>query len=124
MFGAAFNGSWLEQSTTTPYPGAPTYDCPSLFGPNCNSNSVLPRWHHTLRVNWETPWRKLLLSANWRFIGATGFDNDSTQPSLRFSPFGGFDSVIRRIPNYSYLDLSGTYDLLGRQQFVGFTAKF
>jgi iron complex outermembrane receptor protein len=162
-FGAAFNGSWLQHSTTTPFPGAPTFDCAGLFGPNCNSNSVNPRWRHTLRLNWETPWRKLLLSANWRFIGATGFDNDSTQPTLQFNEFGVFDYVMRRIPNYSYLDLSvivpviagielragvnnvldkdppildgsitatgspntyPTYDLLGRQLFIGFTAKF
>jgi iron complex outermembrane recepter protein len=162
-FGAAFNGSWLEHNETTPYPGAPTFDCAGLFGPDCNNFSVEPRWRHTLRVNWETPWAHLLLSANWRFIGATGFDNDSTQPALQFAEFGAYDYVIRRIPNYSYLDLSviwpvwrgielrggvnnvldkdppvldgsitntgspntyPTYDLLGRQLFVGFTAKF
>jgi iron complex outermembrane receptor protein len=163
QFSANMNGAWLEHNTTTPYPGAATFDCAGLFGPNCNTNAVLPRWRHTLRVNWEMPWDKVLVSANWRFIGATGFDNDSKDPSLQFSEFGAYDYVMRRIPNYSYLDLSvivpvwrgievrggvnnvldkdppildgsitgtgspntyPTYDLLGRQFFVGFTAKF
>jgi iron complex outermembrane receptor protein len=163
VFSVNVNGSYLQHNTTTPYPGAATYDCAGLFGPNCNNNAVLPRWRHTARFNWETPWDKLLFSINWRFIGATHFDNNSDNPSLNFSEVGAYDFVDRRIPNYNYFDLSvvwpvwqgievragvnnvldkdppiidgsitatgtpntyPTYDLLGRQIFVGLTAKF
>jgi outer membrane receptor protein involved in Fe transport len=134
-----------------------------LFGPDCNTNSINPRWRHTLRVSWQTPWDRLLLSANWRFIGSTTLDNNSSQPALMFAEFGEYDSIDARIPNYSYVDLAATfqvlhnvelragvtnlldksppvisseltesgtpntyatYDELGRNLFVAFTAKF
>jgi outer membrane receptor for ferrienterochelin and colicin len=160
---AILNGSYLEHSITTPYPGSISYDCAGLFGQSCNTNSVNPRWRHNLRLNWETPWAKLLISANWRFIGATSVDNNSNNPFLQFSEFGAYDYSNARIANYSYFDFSAimpvwrdiqiragvnnafdkdppiisdeltavgasntypTYDILGREVFVAFTAKF
>ncbi|HEY1724201.1 MAG TPA: TonB-dependent receptor [Steroidobacteraceae bacterium] len=160
---AIFNGTYLEHSVTTPYPGSGSYDCAGLYGPSCNTNSVNPRWRHTLRLNWEAPWSKLVVSANWRFIGATTLDNNSTNPLLQGATYGQFDVPDERIPSFTYLDLAviwpvwrdiqiragannvldknppvvsseltGTgssntypsYDLLGRELFVGFTAKF
>jgi outer membrane receptor protein involved in Fe transport len=157
------NGTYLEHSISTPYPGAQSFDCAGLFGPDCNTNSVNPRWRHTLRASWQTPWDRLLLSANWRFIGATSLDNNSENPALMFSEFGEYDYIDARIPNYSYLDLAAiwpvwrnielragvnnvldksppiisseltgvgtpntypTFDELGRDLFVAFTAKF
>jgi iron complex outermembrane receptor protein len=160
---SSLNGSYLEHSVTTPYPGGQTYDCAGLFGSTCNNQSVNPRWRHNLRLSWETPWMKLLLSANWRFIGATHFDNNSPNPALHFAELGKYDVINARIPNYSYLDLAAvwpvwhdvqiragvnnvldkdppivptditgtgsansypTFDILGREIFVSFTAKF
>ena len=112
VFGTLFatlNGSYLEHSTTTPYPGGPTWDCAGLFGVNCNGDSVNPNWRHTLRLDWQTPWMKLLLSANWRFIGATSFDNNSANPALQFSEEGGWDFINARIPNISYFDLAAVW---------------
>ncbi len=165
----ALNGAFLQKDTTTPYPGSGTYDCAGLFGSTCNNGSVNPKWRHNLRVTWDTPWT-LLLSANWRYIGPTSFDNNSTNPLLQGNeefntttpPF--YDAYNARIPGYSYLDLTAawhplpklairvgvsnvfdkdppvvpsgditsnsgpansypTYDYLGRQIFVAFTAK-
>ncbi len=160
---ALLNGSYLEHSITTPYPGSLSYDCAGLFGPSCNTDSVNPRWRSTLRLNWETPWMKLLISANWRFIGATTLDNNSNNPVLNGATFGAYDFVNARIPSMSYFDFSAiwpvwrdvqiraginnafdkdppivsseltltgasntypTYDMLGREFFVAFTAKF
>jgi outer membrane receptor protein involved in Fe transport len=160
---ASLNGSYLEHSTTTPVPGGPSFDCAGLFGPNCGTNAVNPRWRHTLRMNWQTPWSKLLVSANWRFIGASSMDNNSNNPYLHFSELGAYAIIDGRMPNYSYLDLavswpvwhgielragannvldksppiidyaiSGTgspnayptYDLMGRELFAAFTARF
>jgi iron complex outermembrane recepter protein len=166
----ALNGAYLLHNTTTPYPGSGSYDCAGLFGSSCANGSVNPHWRHNLRLTWDTPWN-VLLSAQWRFIGPTSFDNNSTNPLLAGAeenntttpPF--YDQYNARIPGYSYLDLTAvwhaltnlelragvtnlldkdpplipsgeitsnsgpansypTYDYLGRQLFVAFTAKF
>jgi iron complex outermembrane receptor protein len=161
-FTVNLNGSYIEHTTTTPYKGAHTYDCAGLFGQNCG-RTVNPRWRHALRLNWETPWDKLLISAQWRFIGKTGFDNNDADQSLHFAEKGEYDPLQARVPNYNYLDLSAiwavghgielrgglnnitdkdppligdditgtgspntypTYDLLGRELFIGIRAKF
>ena len=159
---ATLNGSYLLNNLTTPAPGQHTFDCAGLFGPNCNA-SINPRWRHNLRINWETPF-ELILSAQWRFIGKTGLDNNDPDPSLFGASVGGFNAANAQLPNMSYLDLSAlytvyggvslragvnnvldenppviatnfsggtgtpntfpSYDLLGRQAFVGFTARF
>jgi outer membrane receptor protein involved in Fe transport len=160
---ALINGSYLEHSIATPYVGSSSYDCAGLFGATCNTNSVNPNWRHTVRLNWETPWMKLLLSANWRFIGAVTFDNNNANPLLMFAEEGAYDFTQARIPNTSYFDFSfqwpvwrdvqigggvnnafdrnppvigsevtgtgssntyPTYDLLGREVFINFSAKF
>jgi iron complex outermembrane receptor protein len=167
---AGLNGAYLLHDTTTPYPGSPSYDCAGLFGTTCSNGTVNPHWRHNLRINWDSPWN-VLLSAQWRFIGPTSFDNNSTNPLLQGKEEGGsnlvppsYDNYNARIQGYSYLDLTAvwhamkgldiragvqnlldkdppvvpslditgfsgpansyaTYDYLGRQLFVAFTAK-
>jgi iron complex outermembrane receptor protein len=159
---ANMSGAWVQHFVNTPAPGAQSYDCAGLFGNTCAS--VNPSWRHNLRISWDTPWR-VLLSAQWRFIGSTGFDNNSDYPQLHFQEEGVYDPLNARIPNYSYLDLSAvwnvykgidlragvnnlfdkdppfipsgdisgtagnintyqTYDLVGREIYVAFKAKF
>jgi iron complex outermembrane receptor protein len=168
---AALNGAYLLHDISTPYPGSGSYDCAGLFGNTCSNGSVNPHWRHNLRITWDTPWN-FLMSAQWRFIGPTSFDNNSTNPLLAGLEEGGsnlappsYDNYNARIPGYSYIDLTavwhamkgldiragvqnlldkdpplipslditgtsgpansyGTYDYLGRQLFVAFTAKF
>jgi iron complex outermembrane recepter protein len=161
---ASLSGSWSQHNSVSPYTGAPSYDCAGLFGATCLNGSVNPTWRHNLRVNWDTPWN-VLLSMQWRFIGHSSFDNNSSQPFLQNQEEGFFDPVVTHIPNYSYLDLSAiwratsalevragvnnvfdkdppfipsgeisgtagglntypTYDLLGREIFVAFRARF
>jgi outer membrane receptor for ferrienterochelin and colicin len=120
---------------------------------------VNPKWRHSLRVSWKAPWN-LLLSAQWRYIGSTEFEKNSSEPGLSNGRHETFDANLRAV---SYLDLSGiwrvrdgfairagvnnvldkdpqildsgivgtglpnsypTYDFLGRQMFIGFTANF
>jgi iron complex outermembrane recepter protein len=161
---ATLNGAYLWHDTTTPYPGSGTFDCAGLFGSTCSNGSVNPRWRHNMRVSWETP-LDVLLSAQWRFIGPTTFDNNDNNPLLLFAEEGAYDQYNARIPGFSYLDLTAvwhatkqfevrlgvsnvldkdppiipsldisgnagpanswaTYDYLGREVFVAFTAKF
>jgi outer membrane receptor protein involved in Fe transport len=105
---ASLSGSWLQHNASTPYRSAPNFDCAGLFGNTCLNGSVNPRWRHNLRVTWETPWNAQL-SAQWRFIGHTGFDNNSPQALLQNAEEGFFDPLLTHIPSYSYLDLSGIW---------------
>ncbi|HEY0801586.1 MAG TPA: TonB-dependent receptor, partial [Steroidobacteraceae bacterium] len=109
------SGAWLQHDSATPYAGAPSYDCAGLFGNTCLNGSVSPTWRHNLRINWQTPW-KVLLSAQWRFIGRSSFDNNSSQPLLQSQEERFFDPVITHIPNYSYLDLSAIWTVTSRVQ--------
>jgi iron complex outermembrane receptor protein len=81
---------------------------------------VNPHWRHNLRFTWDTPWN-VLLSAQWRFIGPTSFDNNSTNPLLQglrkhprspppLRPY--YDQYNARIPGYSYLDLTAVWHAL------------
>jgi outer membrane receptor protein involved in Fe transport len=106
------NGSWLQHSITTPYVGSGSYDCVGLFGASCNTNSVNPRWRHNLRLNWETPWAKLLLSANWRYISGVDFDNNSSNPLLQYAEEGSYDAPNSHIGSYSYLDLAAVWPVI------------
>jgi outer membrane receptor protein involved in Fe transport len=107
---ASLTGSWLQHNISTPYRTAPSYDCAGLFGNTCSNGSVNPSWRHNLRVTWETPWN-VQLSAQWRFIGRTGFDNNSSQALLQNQEEGFFDPLLTHIPSYSYLDLSAIWDV-------------
>ena len=120
---AALNGAYLWHSSETPYPGSGSFDCAGLFGSTCNSTtqgSVNPRWRHNLRVTWETP-ADVLLSAQWRFIGPTTFDNNSNNPLLQGAEEGAagsneafpyYDQYNARIPGYSYLDLTAVWHVM------------
>jgi iron complex outermembrane receptor protein len=113
----ALNGAYLLHDTVTPYPGSASYDCAGLFGTSCQNGSVNPHWRHTLRLSWETPWH-VLASLQWRFIGPTSFDNNSTNPllqgreslaALTNASFPYFDQFNARIPGYNYLDLTAIW---------------
>jgi iron complex outermembrane receptor protein len=107
----SFNGTWVQHNTITPYEGSGTYDCAGLFGANC-LNGINPKWRHTMRFTWATPW-KVDLSAFWRFIGPSSFDNNSTNPLLAGSEEGEYDpSGNARLPGYNYLDLTATAHVL------------
>jgi len=105
---ASLNGAYLWHDITTPYPGSGSFDCAGLFGSTCNLGSVNPRWRHVVRVSWKTP-IDVLLSAQWRFIGPTTFDNNSGNPLLQFAEEGAYDQYNARIPGYSYLDVTAEW---------------
>jgi outer membrane receptor protein involved in Fe transport len=109
---ASLNGSWLQHHSSTPYKSMSSYDCAGLFGTVCGS--VDPLWRHNLRVTWEMPWN-LQFSAQWRFIGRTGFENNSPQLALNQEK-GFIDPVWTHIPNYSYLDLAASWQVTGHVQ--------
>lgn len=152
-----FYGTRVIKNTTAPLPGDDSYNCAGLFGPNCEG--VNPKWRHTLRATWNTPWN-VEASLAWRYISGVTFERDTDEPTIGR---GTTDLFNHTLPARSYIDLSGrwtvndlvsfrvgvnnifdqdpplvnstyagtglpntypTYDLLGRQMFVGFTASF
>jgi len=161
---ATASGTWTQNNTSQPIPSELPYNCAGLFGPTCQT--VTPRWRSITRISWETP-ENLLVSLQWRYIGSVNLDTNTGNPQLQASAAGYgpgvYDSFNARLPNMSYFDLSGiwdvskhlslraginnildkdppmvssllagtgspntypTYDLLGRQLFAAFTAKF
>jgi len=109
---AMFIGSELLKSTSTPTPGAHTYDCAGLYGPTCQT--LDPKWRHTLRVSWQTPW-DVLISANWRYIGSVKLETNTSDPTLTNGKIDAFDA---KLPAMSYLDLSGQWNVK-----TGFTVR-
>jgi iron complex outermembrane recepter protein len=107
MLKANFNGTFVQHNITTPYPGSGSYDCAGLFGANCN-NGINPKYRQTMRITWETPWRTDI-SAFWRFIGHTSFDNNQPNPLLFGSENkGNYEPNFGSLPNYNYLDVTLT----------------
>jgi iron complex outermembrane receptor protein len=104
----ALNGAYILHNISTPLPGGASYDCVGLFGSVCQT--ISPRWRHTLRTTWETPWN-VSASLTWRFIGPVTQDNDSQQPALSGLVFGAFDYFNYRIPGYNYIDLEANWDV-------------
>ena len=124
-FSTSLNGAYLLHDTFTPFPGAGTYDCAGLFGSTCSNGSVNPHWRHNLRLTWDTPW-DVSLSAQWRFIGPSSFDNNSTNPLLAGAEEGAagsnekapfYDRYNARIPGYSYLDLTTVWHAMKSLEF-------
>ena len=89
---------------------------------SARQGSVNPHWRHNLRLTWDTPWT--YLSAQWRFIGPTSYDNNSTNPLLQGKeeslgggnnpPFFYNDNFNARISGWSYLDLTAVWHALGK----------
>lgn len=121
-FSAVLNGAYLLHDSLQPVPNGGSFDCAGLFGSTCETQlgSVNPHWRHTLRLTWDTPWN-VLVSLQWRFIGPTSFDNNSTNPLLQgneeapqapAAPPPYYDQYNARIPGYSYLDLTTVWHAL------------
>jgi outer membrane receptor protein involved in Fe transport len=108
---ATLNGSYLQKSELTPIRGF-SYDCAGLYGVTCQT--VNPKWRHNLRLSWQTPW-KILLSAQWRFIGSVSLDTNDSQPSLQLinstTNGGSYDAFDAKLGSRSYLDLAGYWEI-------------
>ena len=98
-------GAYLLKADNVPLPGDPPYDCAGLFGLQCAT--LNPRWRHTMRVNWETPWN-VLVSAAWRYIGETKLETDTNEPTIGRGAVNRFNHTL---PERSYLDLSAVWNI-------------
>lgn len=106
----AFLGTLTSEQITQPLPGLGSYDCVGLFGPVCGLPN--PEWRHTLRATWNLPWAEASLSANWRHFGGTDLaSNETSDPFLGGSYWGGNVVYNGSIDAYNYLDLAGTWEV-------------
>lgn len=78
---------------------APVTNCLQQYGDICGAPQ--PKWKHNLRVTWTSPGRAVEVSARWRFIGATNFD-EVVQNGLH-------DPQDAHIGTVSYYDLTGVW---------------
>ncbi|ASG20698.1 TonB-dependent receptor-like protein [Nitrospirillum viridazoti] len=103
-----FIGSWTQFNRYQPLLHEAKYDCAGLYGSTCGQPT--PHWRHQVRVTWNTPWNADL-SVNWRYIGGTSLDNNSTDPSLNAGS-GIYNNIDGKIAAYNYFDLAGTINLM------------
>jgi outer membrane receptor for ferrienterochelin and colicin len=59
-------------------------------------------------VTWNTPWN-ITTRLQWRYIGGSTLDNNSTQTALYEGFLGEVDQPDGTLPAISYLDLSGAW---------------
>ncbi len=112
----ALNGTYLQHATSTPIPGAHTYDCSGYFGFTCQT--VNPHWRHIARGTWQTP-VDLDFSVTWRYLGPVSQDNNSPDPTLHFSTYGAYSYQPGHIGSYNYIDLALTYHVLKNLEIRG-----
>jgi outer membrane receptor protein involved in Fe transport len=99
------NGAYVLKSDSTPLPGDDAYDCAGLFGPTCAG--IIPKWRHTLRVTWVSPW-DVTASIAWRYVGEAKFERDTNEPSLGR---GANDAFNHLLPSRSYVDLAALWKI-------------
>jgi iron complex outermembrane receptor protein len=87
-------------------PAEGSYDCGGLFGPTCGIPE--PRWRHTVRSTWVTPW-SVDLSLQWRYLAHVNADINSTNPILGS---GCCTLIDAKIPSYSYFDFTAAWHVL------------
>ena len=100
-----FTGSYLLKATVVPLPGDDAYDCAGLFGAQCQT--LNPRWRHTLRVTWTTPW-DVTASLAWRYIHSMTYEQDTNEPTIGQGTVNAFN---HKLPQRSYLDLSAVWNV-------------
>jgi iron complex outermembrane receptor protein len=98
-----FVGSYLLHAKTTPLPGDDPYDCAGLFGVQCQT--LNPRWRHSMRVNWSTPW-DVTFTATWRYTHNMKIETESDEPGIGAGTSNPFNLAL---PQRSYLDLSALW---------------
>jgi len=103
-FGLNLVGTYLTEFSTGPLPGFPVYDCVGYYGGTCGVPA--PKWRHTFRTNWRTPWQGLDIAATWRYYGEAESERMSSDPQLTGAV--NANGIANGVPAYSYLDLTAS----------------
>lgn len=103
-FSLNFVGTYTEAYVDQPVSDGGTYDCAGLYGSD-KCGLPIPKWRHKARLTWEPPY-PFTLSLEWRYIGATDFDGNSSNAFLHENIYNAIDG---RLPAYSYFDVTATW---------------
>lgn len=100
----SLNAVILDETTTIPLPGEHEYNCAGLYGSTCGQ--AIPDYRHSLRLTWTLP-VPVQLSAQWRYIGEVGHEQNTDDETLSGTPvtFGG------KLSSMSYVDLSASWQI-------------
>jgi len=119
---SALVGTYISSYFVEPIANDPAsgYECVGYYGATCSSFNTgagvpIPRWRHTLRTTWSTPWSGLDVSLAWRYIGGTKTEQFSGNPNI--GAIGGtiangaISNTDAFISSVSYLDLTAAVRL-------------
>lgn len=96
-------GTLQPRTLTQDYTGGHVYNCSGLFGLTCGTPT--PKWRHTLRTTWESPW-DFSVSLAWRYFGRVSLDANTSDATLGK---GYHDKLDSHISDYNYIDLAGQW---------------
>jgi iron complex outermembrane recepter protein len=91
-------GTKVDELTTELVPGTEAYDCKGLYGPLCGI--VTPEWRHSLRTTWNSPWRGIDVSVNWRYMDPVDLETTSSNVFLT----GAVPASDAHFASRSYID--------------------
>jgi outer membrane receptor protein involved in Fe transport len=106
-------GTLLNDLSTQPLPGGPSYDCTGFYGITCTVPA--PKWRHSFRTNWRTPWAGLDIAATWRYFGDSKSERLSGNDQLS-RPVNA-NGISNGVPSYSYLDLTASMTFAEKYTF-------
>jgi iron complex outermembrane receptor protein len=106
-------GTRLFELATAPLPGGESYDCTGFYGNTCTVPS--PKWRHSFRANWRTPWNGLDVAATWRHFGDSKTERLSGNPQLN-GPVNS-NGIGLGVPAYNYLDLTASMTFAEKYTF-------
>ena len=98
-------GTYTSAFITTPQPGA-SYDCAGFYGAICGAPQ--PKWRHTFKATWETPYSGLDVSLAWRYLGKVDLDASSSNPILQLLGVNGVAATDAHFSSRSYLDMTAS----------------
>ncbi|MFN3229029.1 MAG: TonB-dependent receptor domain-containing protein [Asticcacaulis sp.] len=108
-------GTLLQEYKTQPLPGDPSYDCAGYFGSKCGTPN--PEWRHKARVTWNTPFKDLAISAQWRHFSSV--DLDATSEDAQLKDVGLRRKTDLKIGAYNYVDLSASMSIMDNYTIRG-----
>jgi outer membrane receptor protein involved in Fe transport len=95
----SFLGTWTEESSFLPFPGADLVDCTGLFGLTCGEPTPEFKW--TSRASFiDGP---VTTSIRWQHVSAVHDDD----PGTNYAAFNG----VETIDSYDLIDLSFAFDI-------------
>ncbi len=94
-------GTWLDELTTDPGQGIPTYNCVGGYSQVCGTPN--PEWRHRFRATWASPW-DLDVNLTWRHFDSVSQVDGAGDPIAPGPLDAEFDAV-------NYFDLSGIWQV-------------